>query len=389
MPLPSLLAATLVTAALVLTGTAAAAPAAAEGPIGGERLGEAGIVVAPDAPLPPEIAAASWVVADLDTGEVLAAKDPHGRYAPASTLKILTAVTLLPLLDADLPITPTFADIDVEGSKVGLVEQVSYPARELFAALLMVSGNDAANALATAAGGQQVTAAAMNDRAHELGALDTRAVNPHGLDAEGQLSSAYDLALLGRAGLADADFARYVSTRRASVGAPPDKARIEIVNKNKLLRDYVGALGVKNGYTTRARASFVGAAERDGRRLVVTMMQSDPKIFDEAVRLLDWGFAAADVEPIGSLDPGGTDAVTQLVEGLGLAGSTDRTSSAPAGGLPVALAGMGLAAAAVFVVRDRPAPDRRRREISGAPGRAGSATRGARRPSRPSPARQR
>jgi D-alanyl-D-alanine carboxypeptidase (penicillin-binding protein 5/6) len=390
MPSPSLLAATLVTAALVLTGSAAAAPAAAEGPIGGDRLGEAGLVVADSAVLP-EIAAASWVVADLDTGEVLAAKDPHGRYAPASTLKILTALTLLPLIDRDRMVTPTFEDIDVEGSKVGLVEQVSYPAEELFSALLMVSGNDAANALASAAGGQQVAAAAMNDKARELGALDTRAVNPHGLDAEGQLSSAYDLAVLGRAGLADADFARYVRTRSSSVSAPPDKARIEIVNKNKLLRDYAGALGVKNGYTTRARASFVGAAERDGRRLIVTMMQSDPKIFDEAVKLLDWGFANAHVDAVGSLNatPTGAGAVTELVEGLGLAGLSDRTSPARPGGLPVTLAGMGLAAAAVFVVRHRPAPPPRRREISGAPGRAGSATRGSRRPSPPSPARPR
>ena len=379
MPLPSYLAAALVAATLVLTGTAAS-PAAADGPVGGDRLGEVGIVVAADSPVLPEIAAASWVVADLDTGEVLAAKDPHGRYAPASTLKILTAVTLLPLLDAKLPVTPTFEDVSVEGSKVGLVEQVSYPASELFDALLMVSGNDAANALATAAGGRQVAAAAMNDKARELGALDTRAVNPHGLDAEGQLSSAYDLALLARAGLADADFARIVGTRRASVSAPPDKPRIEIVNKNKLLRDYEGALGVKNGYTTRARASFVGAAGRGGRRLVVTMMRSDPKIFDEAVKLLDWGFAATGVEPVGSLDPGGTDAVTQLVEGLGLAGPSEQSGLAPAGGLPVTLAGMGLGAAALFVVRHRP--------VSGAPARAGSAAGRARRPSPPPRARR-
>ncbi len=387
MPLPSRFAAALITGTLALTGTATAAPTAAEGPAGGNRLGEVGIVVAPDTRVLPEIAAESWLVADLDTGDVLAAKDPHGRFAPASTLKILTAVTLLPLLDADSTITPTFADIDVEGSKVGLVERVSYPAHELFAALLMVSGNDAANALATAAGGQQVAAAAMNDKARELGALDTRAVNPHGLDAEGQLSSAYDLALLARAGLADADFARYVSTRRSSVSAPPDRPRIEIVNKNKLLRDYEGALGVKNGYTTRAGASFVGAASRGGRRLVVTMMQSNPQVFDEAVKLLDWGFAAPGVDPVGSLDPTEPDAVTELVEGLGLAGQSGRTGSAPASGLPVTLAGMGLAAAAVFVARHRPAQVLRR-GVSGAPGRARSAARGSGRPSPPSRARR-
>jgi D-alanyl-D-alanine carboxypeptidase (penicillin-binding protein 5/6) len=94
-------------------------------------------------------------------------------------------------------------------------------------------------------------------------------VNPHGLDAEGQVSSAYDLALIARAGMSDPQFAAYAATRRSSVAAPGGQ-RIEIATKNRLLKDYDGALGIKNGYTNAARASFVGAAERDGQRLVVT-----------------------------------------------------------------------------------------------------------------------
>ena len=349
MPLPSCLATALVTATLVLTW---ATPAVATGAIGGPELDATGVVVAPTSPDLPDVAATSWLVADLDTAEVLAAKDPHGRYAPASTLKMLTAVTLLPVLDGNRTIVPTFDDVKVEGSKVGLVERVSYPAHELFAALLMVSGNDAANALATAAGGQEATAALMNDKARDLGALDTRAVNPHGLDADGQVSSAYDLALIARAGLADADFARYVSTRRSSVSAPPGSPRIEIFNKNKLLGDYEGALGVKNGFTSAARASFVGAAERDGRRLVVTLMKAEPKIFDEAEKLLDWGFAARAALPVGILVPA-SGGPAEAVAGVGAAAAAPVDEGAS---LPVMLAGMGLAAAAVFVVRHRPAP---------------------------------
>lgn len=356
MSLPSILAAALVTATLALTS---AAPAAAVGGLVSPGLDTAGVVVAPDAPVLPEVAAASWLVADLDTGQVLAAKDPHGRYAPASTLKMLTAVTLLPVLDGARAVVPTFDDVNVEGSKVGLVERVSYPATELFAALLMVSGNDAANALATAAGGQTATAALMNDTARELGALDTHAVNPHGLDAVGQVSSAYDLAVIARAGLADARFAGYVGTRRASIGAPLGKPRIETVNKNKLLRDYAGALGVKNGYTTAAGASFVGAAERDGRRLVVTMMRSDPKIFGEATKLLDWGFAARGTRPVGSLP----EAARELEQISSVGAVSGRSASADpfeqGTSVPVTLAGMTLAIAAVVVVR-RPAPARGR-----------------------------
>jgi D-alanyl-D-alanine carboxypeptidase (penicillin-binding protein 5/6) len=271
--------------------------------VGGPQLASSDVVVAPTAPeLPADLTASSWLLADLDTGEVLAAKDPHGQYAPASTLKTLTALALLPELDKQQLIIPTYDDVAVDGSKVGLVEKVAYPAEELFAAMLMVSGNDAANALATAAGGQEKTAALMNDLARDLQALDTHAVNPHGLDAEGQLSSAYDLALIARAGLADPDFRRWVATVKSSVGAPEGQPRIETYTKNKLLRNYEGALGIKNGYTIAARASFVGAAERDGRRLVVALMRADPRVWQEAARLLDWGFTTGTtLPPVGQL----------------------------------------------------------------------------------------
>ena len=343
------------TAAPVAAAAQAAPPVAAE-VVGGEELGTSGIAVGADAPALPEVAAAGWLLADLDTGQVLAAKDPHGLYAPASTLKMLTAVALLPVLhDRVEPIVPTFSDIAVEGSKVGLVEGVGYPVQELFAALLMVSGNDAALTLGSAAGGRQATATLMNDKARELGALDTRAVNPHGLDAPGQVSSAYDLALLARAGLADERFARYVSTRRSSVSGPAGKPRIEIVNKNKMLKDYPGSFGVKNGFTSAARASYVGAAERDGRRLVVTLMKGQPKIFDEAAKLLDWGFAAGNARPVGTLNAQETeDNLLAAVAGSGVAGSA-RDAAEGAGGLPVTLAGFGLGAAAVCAARRRPA----------------------------------
>jgi D-alanyl-D-alanine carboxypeptidase (penicillin-binding protein 5/6) len=388
--LAAVLAAALSSAALwtaagssAVDSTAWAAPGpAAEEVVGGRELATTGVVVGPGAPGLPDVAAASWLVADLDTGQVLAAKDPHGRYAPASTLKMLTAVTLIPELPADRTVVATYDDVAVDGSKVGIVERTSYPVSELFSALLMVSGNDAANVLASAAGGQERTAELMNDRAEALGALDTHAVNPHGLDAEGQLSSAYDLALIARAGLADPDFARYVSTVSSSISAPGG-ARIAMRNKNKLLGRYEGALGVKNGYTDAARASFVGAAERDGRRLVVTLMRSEPRVFDEAVKLLDWGFSAKTAAPVGLLvvpdqpvsaeerasraadDAGaGAGASGSDPSGTALSGSTTSAASAsraaPEGdpGLPAALAGLGLAAAALLAVRSRPVPAR-------------------------------
>jgi D-alanyl-D-alanine carboxypeptidase (penicillin-binding protein 5/6) len=394
-------------AAAAATVLATSSPAAAQSDevVGGPDLAGTGVVVEPGAPALPAVAAASWLVADLDSGAVLAAKDPHGQYAPASTLKALTAVTLIPELPADRVVQASFDDVNVEGSKVGVNEGVPYPVHELFSALMMVSGNDAANVLASAAGGQERTAQLMNARARALGALDTRAVNPHGLDAPGQVSSAYDLALIARAGLDDPDFARYVSTMQASIAAPGG-ARIATANKNKLLYRYPGALGIKNGYTSAARASFIGAAERDGRRLVVTLMKADPRVFDEAVKLLDWGFSAEAATPVGELVTPERPSAAPAAPADGAveqtSGTTASAAAAPAPapvvgagtGLPVTLAGLGLAAAALIAVRVGPVP-------VGRPGRGGRpapAPRGraphrpaarpaAQRPGRPAPRR--
>lgn len=352
----------LLAAALVPLAAGPAAAGTDDETVGGPRLGTAGVSVDEDAPeLPDGLTASSWLVADLDTGEVLAAKDAHARYAPASTLKTLTAVTLIPLLDPNRKVVPVFDDINVEGSKVGLVERVGYPVHELFSALMMVSGNDAANVLASAAGGQAATAALMNEKARALRAYDTHAVNPHGLDAEGQVSSAYDLALIARAGMADPAFAAYAAARKGSVSAP-GSARIEMYTKNKLLKSYEGGLGIKNGYTSRARASFVGAAERDGRRLVVTLMRAQPRVADEAIKLLDWGFAVAgSVDPVGELvdaEPGEQAAAEPAGQEEQAVATAARAATGDGGGLPVTLAGLGLAAAAVLAVRQRPEPQR-------------------------------
>lgn len=306
--------------------------------IGGPLLASSGLVLPAGAPPLPPLTAASWVLADLDTGEVLAAQDPHGRYLPASTLKVLTALTLLPEMDPELLVTPTWEDVNIEGSKVGIVQEVAYPLRELFEALLMVSGNDAAHALATANGGMARTTAQMNAVAAELGAADTYAVNTSGLDGEGQLTSAYDLALIGRAAMELPEFRRIVSTRRSSISAPGG-ARFELYTKNKLLRNYEGTIGIKNGYTDAARGTFVGAAERDGRRLVATFLKADPRVWAEAATLLDWGFAApTGLAPVGTLvvpgsEPAPDPAPTQVGGAAPLGGPVTASGPVDAGGL--------------------------------------------------------
>ena len=268
-----------------------AEPALAGTAVGGDQLGSRATIVAPGAPALPPTIASGWLVADLDTGAVLAARNPHGRYAPASTLKTLTAETLIPRLDARRAVRPSFDDVNVDGSRVGLVENVSYPVADLFRAMLVVSGNDAANTLATANGGIAVTARQMNAEAQRLQARDTHAVNVNGLDAPGQFSSPYDLALIARAAMADAAFRSYVATKHTTIRAPGGRS-IALSSHDKLLYNYPGAIGIKNGYTVRARASFVGAATRGGHTLLVVLMHTAPRYWPQARDLLNWGFAA-------------------------------------------------------------------------------------------------
>jgi serine-type D-Ala-D-Ala carboxypeptidase (penicillin-binding protein 5/6) len=205
-------------AGVALAGTAAAPAVATTAPtvVGGERLASHGVVVdAPGATALPRLGASAYLLADLDTGEVLAAKDPHGRLRPASTLKVLTALTLLPKLAPEAVYTARWEDANAEGSRAGLVPDATYTVRQMFQALFLVSGNDAASALANAAGGVPQTVAAMNATAQSLGALDTTVRNPSGLDARGQRTSAYDLAVFARAAMARQDFRDYVTTVKA------------------------------------------------------------------------------------------------------------------------------------------------------------------------------
>ncbi|MCW2584025.1 MAG: dacD [Klenkia sp.] len=283
--------------------------------VGGDGLDTRGLVTVDGAPGVPEgIDARGWLVADMDTGEVLGAQDPHGRYYPASTLKTLTLLTLVGQLDPTLVVEGTREDESVEGSRVGLVAGGEYPVSLLFDGLVMQSGNDAANALARAAGGVPATLEAMNATAQRIGALDTVAGTPSGLDVAGQSSSPYDLALIMRQLLADPAAAAILQTQTAQMPAVAGLTEgYQIQSQNTLLTEYPGTLGGKTGFTDAARHTFVAAAERDGRRLVVSLMQAERypvATTEQAERLLDWGFAAPSGSGVGTLvDPGDTEPV--------------------------------------------------------------------------------
>ncbi|TJZ53149.1 D-alanyl-D-alanine carboxypeptidase [Streptomyces piniterrae] len=330
----ALASAALLASPLLLAGTAAAdpkdgppkapAPPAKMSKVGGDRLGMPGVQVnqtpgAPKLPGPDQITARAWIVSDADSGKVLAAKNPHWQLAPASTLKMLFADTLLPKFPKDQKHTVKPADLVGMGegsSLVGIKENLSYSVHDLWLGVFLRSGNDAVHTLAAMNGGTKATVVQMQQHAKELNANDTHVVTPDGYDAPGQVSSAYDLSLFARSGLHNADFREYCST--ASAQFPGDKgkdgkrAKFGIQNTNRLLsgdydiKPYPGIAGVKNGSTTNAGSTFTGVAQRGDRKLLVTVMNPEKKDhnegYREAAKLLDWGFeASGKVEPVGRL----------------------------------------------------------------------------------------
>jgi D-alanyl-D-alanine carboxypeptidase (penicillin-binding protein 5/6) len=297
----SLLASCAVVGALaVAPGTA---PAAASAPVGGPMMGINGTArAAGTARLPASVTARSFVVADLTTGAVYAVRRPHQKRLPASTLKTLTALTLLRNVPLDKRVKMGPNVRGAECSCVGLQKGRTYRVNDLLHALLMRSGNDVAELLATATGSRSRTLTLMNRTARDLRALDTHAATPSGLDGRGQSMSAYDLALINRAAFRDPRFVKLISTRYHRFG-PIGGAQRKLENQNELWHlGYRGQIGSKNGWTTASKQTFVGVARRGDRTLLVAVLGADRGIAKQTTALLDWGFAVGPgVKPIGTL----------------------------------------------------------------------------------------
>jgi D-alanyl-D-alanine carboxypeptidase (penicillin-binding protein 5/6) len=322
------------------SGTVTSAPTPLPVPtstLGGEQLSSPGVQVdvAAGVARPPALRATAWLVADLDAGTVVASCNAHVRLAPASTLKILTGLALVHRLNWSARYVGQPQDAATDGTRVGIVPGSTYTVSDLFHGLMLASGNDAATALSTVAGGMPATTALMNARARELGADDTLAVNDSGLDAPGQLTSAYDLALLGRAALADPLLTGLVQTRTYTFpgkGDRPPRPSFQIQNHNELLFQYPGATGVKNGFTTTAGGSYVGSATRGGHSYLVTVLRAEGNTWHLAKDLLDWAFTAAPrTTPVGRLVAPG-EVAAGATAGSGGTGSPTGTATALAGG---------------------------------------------------------
>jgi D-alanyl-D-alanine carboxypeptidase (penicillin-binding protein 5/6) len=277
-------------------------------PVGGPQLAGLGVIVnypAQGAMRLPKVKASAWVVADAGTGQVLAARDPHGWYLPASTLKVLTAVTLMPVLNPDATVLTTRQVANQEPSKVGLKEGQSYRISDLFKAMLMISANDAAMSVAQATGSVSKGVAMMNAEAHHLQADDTVAKRPNGLNGPGQHVSAYDEALFARQALSIPEFMHDEALRIAKFPLKPHHRPITLYTQNTMMSTYRGDLGGKIGWTTASKTTYIGWARRGGHTLIVTILHCKPLTeMTYAARLLNWGFAMdGKIRPVGVLVP--------------------------------------------------------------------------------------
>ena len=268
-----------------------ASSAVSTGCTAGEGCPQGGGAAYTGAVAPPRITGRAAAVIEPPCGALLYGLNEHARFAPASLTKIATALVGAERADlsdtVDVRINSGLLAASTASTVMGLEPGMRLSLLDLMHGLLLVSGNDAAIAIADhIAGSQAAFVAMMNAKAAQLGLTDTHFANPHGLDEAEHYSSAYDMALLGRELLAQPELAAVVRTKRYQ----PAWDGAELWNGNELLDRYAGAVGVKIGYTEQAGQTMVAAAERDGRRLIVSVLGAWDR-YGDAINLFEWAFA--------------------------------------------------------------------------------------------------
>lgn len=302
-------------------------------------MDECGFVLPSGAPRPPRpLTAKNWLIQDLDSGQVLAARHPHGRQRPASLIKTLLALVVIEELDPNRVVRPTKKDANQECSCVGIEAGSPYSVHDLLMGLMMKSGNDAAHALATALGGVRTALRKMNGLARRLGATDTRAATPSGLDGPGMVTSAYDQALLYRYAMTKPRYVEAVTTQEIQFPGARGEPSYPVVNDDRLHTEYEGFLGGKTGFTSDARHAYVGGAERGGRRISVVLLRAEQepiRVSEQVMNMLDYGFqlAAAGTGSVGRVTtaPPPPPAPTRTGAATGDAASRSGSEAAAAG----------------------------------------------------------
>lgn len=242
---------------------------------------------------PPSVTAASWIIFDDSSDLVLAEWDADTRRPMASITKIMTVMLALEHGDMDDDVVVSSEAAGQGGQEIGLVVGETVKLGALVRAAMIRSGNDSAAAIAEHVGGSiEGFVDMMNERAIELGMTNTRFANPHGLDASGHYSTPRDMLIVSRQAMSMPEFEELARSRVMVFPDTPDGSQRTATNTNRILNSYDGTIGVKTGDTPNAGLTYVGAAERDGRRLFAVVFRSVGRRahFADAIELFDWAF---------------------------------------------------------------------------------------------------
>lgn len=263
-----------------------------------------------------DISAKAAILMDEESGRVLFAENAEQRLPQASLTKIMTALLVIENGDLDKNVVISKNTEETGESSIWLEEGEVLSRNELLYALMLPSANDAAVALAeSVAGSEQKFVSQMNERARELSLKNTHFANPHGLDAEGHYTSAFDLASLTREGLKNPLFRDVVTTKEMRIPWPGHDWERALINRNQLLNRYQGSRGVKTGYTSNAGCCLVGAAQRGDMKLITVVMNSCD-MYGDTEKLLNYGFDNYEMDVLEEADQtyqvkvsGGTDEI--------------------------------------------------------------------------------
>jgi D-alanyl-D-alanine carboxypeptidase (penicillin-binding protein 5/6) len=249
----------------------------------------------------PPVAAGGAILMDWSTGRILYNRNAFQPRDPASTTKVLTALIALEKGRLDDKVTISKRAAYTPGSSMYIKPGEVYSLHDLLHGLLLRSGNDAAAAIAEhIAGSVENFAVLMNAKSKQLGTVSSRWVNPHGLTAQGHVSSAYDLALIAREALKNPTFQKIVSTRETPLRFEYLHRDVILHNTNRLLAGGLpGADGVKTGTTAAAGACLVASATRDNHKLIAVVLNAGNR-WREASSLLEWGYTNFELATLGA-----------------------------------------------------------------------------------------
>ena len=246
----------------------------------------------------PVISASSAALLEMASGKFLYTKDAYTRRPMASTTKIMTALVAIENADLSESVCIPADAVGIEGSSLYLQIGETLTVEQLLYGLLLQSANDAATALALhISGGIPEFSALMNQKAAELSLTDTNFTNPHGLHADSHYTTAHDLAVIAAEAMENVTFRTIVATKKYTIPATERSQTRVLVNHNKLLSLDENAVGIKTGFTKKSGRCLVGAAEKNGIRLITVTLNA-PDDWNDHRELFSYGFSQTELRTL-------------------------------------------------------------------------------------------